>query len=653
MALPSPDLDDRRFQDLVDDAKRMVMRRCPEWTDHNVSDPGVTLIETFAFMTDQLLFRLNRVPERMYVKFLDLLGARLLPPVPAQAPVTFWLAARATTAMSVPAGTNVATLRTETERSVVFATRHELRLPPATLQHLMTLESATGTLLARDEQHRLQVGFPAFGAQSPAVDDCLLVGLTEAVPRAMVSLDFTCRIQGVGVDPDYPPLVWEAWDGDDWQVCRVHSDATGGLNRPGSIVLQVPAGHHASILDGRRAGWLRARVVEPRPDRPVYSTSPVIDSMDVSVVGGTVDVVHAEIIHDDELGVSDGTGNQRFQASHAPILATAVPAVLEVSGEDGWTQWTEVDHFAASGSEDRHYVIDSTNGTVCFGPVVRQADGTMRHYGAVPPKDSVVRLRRYATGGGAVGNVGKGAIRALMSSIPFIAGVGNLAPATGGVDGETVDEVKSRAPMLMHTRGRAVTAEDFEVLTREVAPELARVRCLPAQEAGLPAGSVKVLVVPDLPAGPGPARFADLKPRQSTLDTVTRRLDERRLVGTTVLVEPPLYRGVTAVARLRAVPGAKTDRVTDDALDALYRYLNPVTGGADGTGWPFGRPVQAGDLYGVLQQVDGVGIVEEVRLFNANPVTGARGEETDRVKLDRDSLIFSFEHQVLVEGSGA
>ena len=64
MALPTPDLDDRRFQDLVNDAKRMVMRRCPEWTDHNVSDPGVTLIETFAFMTDQLLFRLNRVPDK-------------------------------------------------------------------------------------------------------------------------------------------------------------------------------------------------------------------------------------------------------------------------------------------------------------------------------------------------------------------------------------------------------------------------------------------------------------------------------------------------------------------------------------------------------------------------------------------------------------
>ena len=110
MALPAPDLDDRRFQELVDDAKRMVMARCPTWTDHNVSDPGVTLIETFAYMTDVLLYRLNRVPDRLYLKFLELIGLQLFPATAARAGVTFYLSSPAQATMTLPSGTRAATL---------------------------------------------------------------------------------------------------------------------------------------------------------------------------------------------------------------------------------------------------------------------------------------------------------------------------------------------------------------------------------------------------------------------------------------------------------------------------------------------------------------------------------------------------------------
>jgi len=74
MGLPAPDLDDRRFQDIVDEAKRLIPRYCPEWTNHNLSDPGVALIELFAWMSEMILYRLNQVPERFYSKFLELIG---------------------------------------------------------------------------------------------------------------------------------------------------------------------------------------------------------------------------------------------------------------------------------------------------------------------------------------------------------------------------------------------------------------------------------------------------------------------------------------------------------------------------------------------------------------------------------------------------
>ncbi len=77
MRLPEIQLDDRRFQDLVSEARLRIHRACPEWTEHNVSDPGITLIELFAWMTEMTIYRLNRVPDKLHVALLELLGIRL------------------------------------------------------------------------------------------------------------------------------------------------------------------------------------------------------------------------------------------------------------------------------------------------------------------------------------------------------------------------------------------------------------------------------------------------------------------------------------------------------------------------------------------------------------------------------------------------
>jgi predicted phage baseplate assembly protein len=647
MALPVPNLDDRRFQDLVDDAKRMVMRRCPEWTDHNVSDPGVTLIETFAFMTDQMLFRLNQVPDKLYVKFLELIGLRLIPPTPAKAPVTFWLSAPAITAVGIPAGTNAATLRTEIDESIVFVTNTDLQIVPCALERVATRAGNAEEVLDRTDELKMSRPFGAF-TDRPADDDVLFVGLTGPVPRCVVRLDFDCRIEGVGVHPDYPPIVWEAWTGGEWTECLVSKDGTGALNRAGSVLLHMPEDHQPSVVGGQRAGWLRARVVPVDADFPRYSSSPVISGLAACTVGGYAPAIHADIVEVEVLGVSEGVPGQEFPVARTPVLLGASLPVLETSSDDGWQEWEMVEHFADSIAEDRHYILDAVSGLVQFGPAVRESEGGLRQYGAVPDRDAVIRLRGYCTGGGRRGNVSRGAIQTLKSSIPFVARVENLSPAIGGVDGETMTEAKARGPILLRTRSRAVTSEDYEAITREAAPEVARVRCLAAGN-GADAGSVRVLVVPAAPSERGRIRFEDLVPREDTLEKISARLDEVRLIGTRVLVEPPLYRGVTVVARLVARPRVSAGRVQEEALDALFELLNPLHGGSTGRGWTFGRPLNAGEVFAALQNVRGVELVEDVRLFGANPVTGERGKETTKLELEPNSLIFSYAHQVRVE----
>ncbi|HEY0452839.1 putative baseplate assembly protein [Actinophytocola sp.] len=650
MVLPAPELDDRRFQEFVDDAKRYVQRRCPEWTDHNVSDPGVTLIETFAFMTEQLCYRLNRVPDRLYVKFLELLGVRMLPPTPARVPVTFWLSTPAHSPLVIRAGTKVATTRTDSDEAVVFSTMADLTVVPTGISAVRRI--TTEGVGSENETTAFELGetFAAF-SEPPRLDDALLIGLRDPAPGCAVRVDFDGVTEGVGVNPQHPPLVWEAWTGAGWTECEVTTDETGGLNQSGRVVVHVPPTHEVRLIDEQRAGWLRVRVIEPLPGQPTYSASPIVRGLAAGTVGGATEAVHAEIHEFEEVGESDGIPGQRYRLARTPVLAGAFEAAVEVGTDTGWERWTQVENFAASKPDDRHIVVDGVAGEVEFGPAVRTEDRALRQYGAVPPPGAVIRMSRYYSGGGVRGNVARRAINTLKSSIPFVSGVVNLHPAHGGVDGETLDEAKARGPIMLRTRSRAVTAEDYEAIAREAAPEVARVHCLTAGEDDVSHGAVKVLVVPAAAQRGGRIPFADLVPSADTLERIGSRLDDVRLVGTRVMVEPPRYRGITVVARLVARTRLDPDEIRERALAGLYAFLNPLTGGEDGTGWPFGRRVSHGEIFALLQSVRGVDVVEDLRMYGANPVTGERGAEVTRLPVGMGGLAYSYDHQVRVERS--
>ncbi len=109
MGLPSPDLDDRSFEQLVQEAKSYVARRGGAWTDLSAHDPGVVLLEAFAYLTELLLYRVNRIPEKVYVELLRLIGVRRFPPCAASTRLVFERAPKdASRALKIPEGTRVA-----------------------------------------------------------------------------------------------------------------------------------------------------------------------------------------------------------------------------------------------------------------------------------------------------------------------------------------------------------------------------------------------------------------------------------------------------------------------------------------------------------------------------------------------------------------
>ena len=329
-------------------------------------------------MTDQLLYRLDRVPERNYIKFLDLIGVRLFPPTAATTRVTFWLSAPQETTVAVPSGVEVATPRTEAgDSAIAFTTTELLDIVPCEMSFITSIV-AGGTWRNHTDALRLS-SFSCFSPQ-PVPEEVLLIGLSTAVPRCAVSLRFDCTIEGIGVDPDWPPLTWEAYDGASWVTCEVDRDTTGGLNRPGEVVLHVPPTHVMSLeATSCRAGWLRARLTAPEEDQPFYSNSPLIRGLEVRTIGGTIEAVQAEVVEDEVLGLSEGVPGQRFEAARRPVVPSGEPIILEVSNEEeGWQVWTEVPDFAQSRAEDRHFILDAVGGEVLLGPAVRMPDGESR-----------------------------------------------------------------------------------------------------------------------------------------------------------------------------------------------------------------------------------------------------------------------------------
>lgn len=648
MALPSPDLDDRRFQDLVDEAKRLIPRYCPEWTNHNVSDPGIALIELFAWMSEMVLYRLNQVPDRFYTKFLELVGIELFPPSVAHAELTFWLSSITDLDVHVPVGTEVATAdQGDGLGDVVFTTEHPLVISPPELVAALTAGADEEKFTDVWEALRYErESVLCFGSAPMSPGDAFYLGFASSLAGNLLRLDMQASIEGIGVDPARPPLAWEIWSGEAWIPARVQEDTTGGINRDGTILLVLPLAHEPLTLGGTRGFWLRARLTTAAADQPAYQASPRVRKVVVNSLGGTVRGEHSRRVGREVLGRSDGSPGQRFRLANSPVLDRQPGEHVEVTTPDGIDVWTEVDDFIDSGPTDRHVTWDGASGEIRFGPRIRYPDGSVRQHGAIPSEGQEVYVSGYRTGGGASGNVGAGTLRQLRTTIPYIDRVSNLVAAQGGADAETVDNAKERGPMTLRTGQRAVTVRDFERLTLQASAEVARARCLPSAIAG---GPIRMLVVPKLQKDPGELVLDDFALSDDLVRSISDHLDERRLVGTRVEIGTPFYQGVTVAALVRSLPGRPSGLVRQRVLDGLNAFINPLTGGTEGTGWQFDTDLNAANVAQLIEAIDGVDRVEEILFFEYDLRTGMRhGVGRELVRLDQQSLFLSAFHQVVV-----
>jgi hypothetical protein len=279
--IPSPNLDDRTFEDIVQEAIRLIPQYCPEWTNHNRADPGVTLIELFAWMTEMTLYRLNRVPEKNFLAFLDLMGITLTPPQPARTVAQFGVKADADPVL-VPRGTRIGTRPDPEGRYVTFETETDLTV-------VDTMLAACWSQHHDEAENNMKAGLGDRSPDAPgisiwkgarSVDRYLYLGdkRLESFTEGSI-LTVRATIPARDGRPFVRMLEWEYWDGKRWRellnpAIEVEEDQIAFLGPPAIAACKV---------DEKSNVWLRGRLGEV----PSNSNETLVDQllMRLEVVG--------------------------------------------------------------------------------------------------------------------------------------------------------------------------------------------------------------------------------------------------------------------------------------------------------------------------------------------------------------------------------
>lgn len=664
MSLPTPVLDDRKFQQIVDEVRKRIPLYCPEWTDHNLSDPGVTMIELFAWMVELLLYRLNRVPELHYIKFMEFLGYQRRTPSAARTRVTFWLTKALTEQddrdnrdVLIAQRTEVATTQTETKAPIVFTTDENFSIRAPILQAIVRESRQEGRrALQLNEFLQLREGLRglAMFSNPPQADEAVYFGFDN--PKRDLSyhilsllLDFEPK-SGVGADPNHPPYVWEVYtDEESWQelvrtevvdrqhqtltvMGEVEKDSTRALNVRGEVLLILPElGKTRLTGEATPLHWVRVRIKRPTAlgdDQEIrsYVDTPYLRRIiQVAAAGASVSAFHGRQVAQEALGESSGEPGQRFVLDGKPVLLPLIEGEairVKVNEEDDDQEeelWRYCDHFADSRAESRHFTLDSLSGEVRFGPTVRQPNGEMIQYGKTPPRGARLRFEAYRYGGGIAGNVARKELNVLKSSIPYIDRVENRLPAVGGVDGQGVDAAQLEVQRLIRTRRLAITPDDYEArVLEQFTGRIARVQCIPLT-TGLKA-AIRLYLLPTLPTThDGYLPNGVLPVTESLRQEVDHFLEQIRMLTVPARSETVAYQRLRVVVKVRKKAGVSINKAKSLINQRLQDLLHPVTGGFYGQGWPFGATITAAALQQAIAQLSVVAAVEALELQKVEP----------------------------------
>ena len=634
MALEQIRLDNLTWAEMVTAIRRRIpAASAGDWTLHAPVDPGVTLLELFAFLLEQRVFWMDQIPDSLVHAALSLMGESVR---------------KATTASTVmrlsPRSFQKLEALTEVRltRSVpplIFSTDDELLLLP--VHEFEANKDSIGLSIGKDDRsldllHERRICLVPAGAASGDVK--IVLWLTEKVQNSpagfgdffslFVELESPEKIRSQwtsGAVANVPPpatLSWSYLSSNSGSLTQFPADAvedgTGGLRRSGIVRFRLPGDWERQQLGPNPpTQWPYAILL--RIDNATFSFPPVLKR----IVPNVVSAKHRRRTQEHNLKIDwlplpgqtlalpelstpapPSSGLPPLQ-DHPPLEDTVE---LSMSERDGDFEWKPAASLTFKGPDERVFLVDREKGRLRFGngltgrvPVVNRLN------------DPNLRVR-YFTGGGEAGNIGSNRNFEVVATADVLAR--NIVTAEGGAEPESLDLARRRAASALRRVERAITGLDHQRVVLET-PGVAFARAHaalghhPLHPCRVVPGAVTIYVLPEASRLEGPeydqdcAYVAAPQPDEGALAAARARVETARLVGSEVFVARIDYRRVSLHVEARSDspdPKALSERIRI----ALQIFLDPLRGGVQKKGWPFGGPLRPSVLLSEAQKAGGV-----------------------------------------------
>ena len=608
--LKVPRLDDLSYEQMIQRAVSRIPAMTDQWTDFNNHDPGITVLQAYAWLTDMLNYYLNATGDVHIEKYLKLLG---IEPLPAQAARCYLAVEGEEGEIRIPAGTRflAGEIPFESEEEYMGTGNRFCSFISETDGSAMDLTAFAGAdgEYARAFAHYFHDSSILYlGFEKPLSDgDRLYICIKADERRNPFDEDFRlCSLR------------WQFFGEAGWTDLDTEDGTCGflksGIVRVGGISAMERFRHPEGMGE---AYYIRCILEED-----AYDALPGIGMIYVNpleVVQQKTVCKEGEILPELQIGRTDGCAGQELLFDYPDICRFSL--ALE-TGEKHFDIWKYTEDLDQAGYRDQVFTYDRDTQCVRFG------DGI---HGAVPPQNCLIHVTGLVCSMYEKGNVMAGSISVAADAGDSSCRVWNPEDAHGGKGRETVRQMAARMEEELFHQQRMASAEDYKsVILSTPGLMLETAHVIPGTVYGEITGKLRganeVVVVVKPYSREKKAGLSDIY--RARIETY---MEPFRLLNTKVSIEEPAYVGITVHGKIHLIRDTPRDR--EKVIECLKDMID-----YERKEHPFGAMISGGKLFMRLEALDEVERVQELILER----TGSAAVKNERgdILLREDALSY-------------